>query len=66
MAQRVKNLPAIPGSGRFSGGENGNPRQYPHLKNLMDRGAMGLQRIRYDYAQTPAYGQKYLSLPPTE
>ena len=54
----VKDLPAnagdtgsIPGSGRSSGEGNGNPLQYSHLKNPMDRGAwwatvMGLQRVR--------------------
>ena len=42
----VKNLPAnagdagpIPGSGRSSGGGNGNPLQYSCLGNPMDRGA---------------------------
>ena len=45
----VKNLPAkagdlrdtgsIPGSGRFSGGGNGNPLQYSCLENSVDRGA---------------------------
>ena len=45
----VKNLPAsvgdarymgsIPGSGRSSGGGNGNPFQYSCLGNPMDRGA---------------------------
>ena len=42
----VKNLPSkagdaslIPGSGRSPGGGNGNPNQYSHLKNLMDREA---------------------------
>ena len=42
----VKNLPAnagdvgsIPGSGRYPGVGNGNPLQYPCLKNFMDRGA---------------------------
>ena len=45
----VKNLPAnvgdtgdlgsIPGSGRSSGGGNGNPLQYFCLKNSMDKGA---------------------------
>ena len=44
----VKNLPvnagdardkgSIPGLGRFAGGENGNPFQYSHLQNSMDRG----------------------------
>ena len=45
----VKNLPAdvgdardvglIPGSGRFPGEGNGNPLQYSHLENPMDREA---------------------------
>ena len=42
----VRNLPAtagdvnlIPGSGRYPGGENGNPLQYSRMGNLMDRGA---------------------------
>ena len=45
----IKNLPAnvgdtrdmglIPGSGRFPGGENGNPLQCSCLENPMDRGA---------------------------
>ena len=44
----VKNLPAnagdasdvssIPGLGRSSGEENGNPLQYSYLENSMDRG----------------------------
>ena len=29
----------IPGSQRFPGEENGNPLQYSHLENSMDRGA---------------------------
>ena len=48
MAQHIKNLLAIQetgdassisGSGRSPGEENGNPLQYPCLKNPMDRGA---------------------------
>ena len=42
----VKNLPAnegyvgsVPGSGRLTGGGNGNPLQYSYLENSMDRGA---------------------------
>ena len=45
----AKNLPtnvrdsrdtgSIPGSGRFSGGGNGNPFQYSCLKSPIDRGA---------------------------
>ena len=59
----VKNLPtvqetqemgSIPGSGRSSGGGNGNPLQYSHLGNPMVRGAwqlqfMGLQRVGGDW-----------------
>ena len=46
----VGDLSSIPGSGRFSGGGNGNPLQYSCLENPMDRGAwfrllsMGSQR----------------------
>ena len=49
MALVVKNPPAIagdtgdmgsiPGSGRFPGGEHGDPLQYSFLENPMDRGA---------------------------
>ena len=49
MAHWVKNLPAnsgdtevaslITGWGRFPGGGNDNPLQYPCLENPMDRGA---------------------------
>ena len=46
MAQMVKNLPAmqetrgsIPGLGRSLREGNGNPLQYSHLENSMDRGA---------------------------
>ena len=49
MVLVVKNPPAnagdvrgegsIPRSGRFPGGEHGNPLQYPCLENPMDRGA---------------------------
>ena len=49
----VKNLPAnavdtgdmglIPGSGRSSGGRNGNPLQYSCLKNHMNEEPGGLQ-----------------------
>ena len=39
---------SIPGSGRSSGEGNGNPLQYSHLENLMDRGALGSQRVRHN------------------
>ena len=35
----AKNEGSIPGLGRSPGGGNGNPLQYPCLKNPMDRGA---------------------------
>ena len=38
----------IPGSGRSPGEGNGNLLQYSCLENSMDRGAMGLQRVRHD------------------
>ena len=59
----VKNLPAnagdtedavsIPGSGRFSGGGNGNPLQYSCLKIPWTEGSgvlqsMELQRVRHN------------------
>ena len=46
VAQTIKNLPAMQetqvqflGSGRSPGEGNGNPLQYSHLENSMDRGA---------------------------
>ena len=36
---------SIPGSGRYSGGGNGNPFQYSCLGNPMDRGSGGLQSM---------------------
>ena len=39
-AEDVKDTGSIPGSGRFPGGENGNPLlQYSCLENSTDRGA---------------------------
>ena len=35
----TRDLGSIPGSGRSSGGEYGNPLQYSCLENPMDRGA---------------------------
>ena len=35
----VRDMGLIPGSGRSSGGGNGNPLQYSCLENSMDRGA---------------------------
>ena len=38
-AGAAQDVGLIPGSGRFPGGENGNPPQYSCLENPMDRGA---------------------------
>ena len=38
----IRDLGLIPGSGRSSGGGNGNPLQYSCLKNPMDRGGCPL------------------------
>ena len=40
----------IPGSGRSPEEGNGYPLQYSCLENLLDRGAMGSQRVGYDWA----------------
>ena len=42
---------SIPGLGRSPGEGNGNPLQYPCLKNLMDRGlqSMGSQTVGHDW-----------------
>ena len=60
VAQVVKNLPAnvgdvkdtgsIPGLGRSSGGEYGNPLPYSFLENPMDRGSTGSQRVRHNWS----------------
>ena len=42
------NLGLIPESGRSSGEGNGNPLKYSSLENPMDRGVMGLHRVRHD------------------
>ena len=41
----VRDVGLIPGSGRFPGGEHGNPLQYFCLESPMDRRACGLQSI---------------------
>ena len=55
----VKNLSAnagdtslIPGSGRFPGGEHGNPLQHSSLENPMDRGAWWATVHRVEKSQT--------------
>ena len=56
----VKNPPAnagdaglIPGSERSLGGGNGNPLQYSHLENSMDRGAWQTAVHGVAKSQTP-------------
>ena len=53
----IKNQPAsagdvIPGSGRSSGGGNGNPLQYACMENTMDRGAWYASVHRVTKSQT--------------
>ena len=66
IVQSVKNLPAMQESWfRFLGQEsssgegNGNPLQYSHLENPMDRGAWwapahGITRVGHNLATKPA------------
>ena len=56
----VKNPPtnagdvgAIPGSGRYPGGGDGNPLQYSCLENSMDRGAWWATQSMGSQNQTP-------------
>ena len=39
IAEDTGDACSVPGSGRFPGGENGNPLQHSFLGNPMDRGA---------------------------
>ena len=71
-----KNLPAnvrdegdlnsIPGSARSPGGGNGNPFQYPCLKNSTDRGAWGLQSTglqRAGHERAPERAHSHVNTP---
>ena len=49
----IGDMDSIPGSGRSTGGGNGNPLQYSCLENPMDREAWkaivyGVTRVRHD------------------
>ena len=47
-AGNARNMGSIPGSGRYPGGENGNPGQYSCLDNFMDGEVLwplGFQKI---------------------
>ena len=51
-------LGSIPGSGRSPGEGNGNPLQYSHLENPMDRGdwqvtVHGITRVGHDLVTKP-------------
>ena len=50
----IKDVGAIPGSGRPPGGGHGNPLQYPCLENPMDRAAL--------WAVGSAWGHKELDM----
>ena len=51
-AAAAGDLGLIPGSGRSSGGGNGNPLQYSCLENPMDRGAWRATGHRITRSQT--------------
>ena len=51
-AEDAGDLGSMPGSQRSFGGGNHNPLQYSCLGNPMDRGSMGSQRVRHDWACT--------------
>ena len=38
-AEDIRDKGSVPGLGRSPGGGHGNPLQYSHLENSMDRGA---------------------------
>ena len=48
----VRDMGSIPGSGRYPGGSQGNPRQYSCLETLMDRGAWRAIVHRVEKSQT--------------
>ena len=45
---------------KFAGVGNGNPFQHYFLENLMDRGAMGMQRVRHDWTHEHTHFYKAL------
>ncbi|XP_069454164.1 PH and Rap-GAP domain-containing protein DDB_G0271806-like isoform X1 [Ovis canadensis] len=55
---------SIPGLGRSRGGRNGNPLQYSHLENPMDRGARSSARTAALSAPDPAAGHPRSTPPP--
>ena len=56
---------SIPGSGRSTGEENGNPLLYSCLENPMDRGAWqatvnGISRVRHDLVTKPPLSHRII------
>ena len=51
-ARDIRDIGLIPGSGRSSGGGNGNPLQYSCLENPMDRGAWQAKVYRASKSRT--------------
>ena len=72
MVLVVKKLPAnagdkreagsIPGSGRSPGGGNGNPLQYSHLENSMDRQVRGVTKNWTPLSNWACMSKEYQSL----
>ena len=52
QCRRCKKLGSILGLVRYSGGRNGNPRQYSYLENPMDRGIWWATVHRVSMSQT--------------
>ena len=48
----VRDVDSVPGLGRFPGGGHGNPLQFSHLENPMDRGACQTTVHRVTKTQT--------------
>ena len=48
----IRDMGLISGSGRYHGGGNGNPLQYSHLGNPMDRGAWRITVLGVAKSQT--------------
>ena len=53
---------SIPGSGRSTGAEHGNPLQYSCLENPMDRGAWRAMVHRVTHGQTTEVTNVYFVL----
>ena len=48
----IRDMGSVPESGRSPGGGHGNPLQYSHLENLLDRGAWQATVCRISKSQT--------------